>query len=115
MMRRPFFTGVVAALALVNVPTGARATMPALTEKPDPATVDACQKWAASQNEDALYMWGMQQDGTTSPDIATLRLALWCLGDEPPDIVGFFSSVGAAEAYCREHSKHKICATIDAR
>jgi hypothetical protein len=94
----------------VLLATSASATMPTLTPTPDPATPDACKAWAASQDEDAIEMWGIQESGDSSPEIAVQRLALFCQGDQPPEIVGFGSSVGFDDAYCQNHPKQKICA-----
>lgn len=85
------------------------ANMPVLTGKPTPATLDACLKWASIQNEDAQYMWGLTESGQTSTGLGTLRLALSCMGEKPPEIVSFGSSVGAADAYCKKHSQQPVC------
>ena len=37
------------------------------------------------------------------------RLVDSCLGQEPPEIVGFDSSVGFNLTYCEKHPKQKIC------
>jgi hypothetical protein len=87
--------------------------MPRLTPEPNPATPKACKEWAAKQDNapdnDAIEMWGIQEDGTSSRDVALRRLFLHCLGQHPPEIVGFGSSVGFNETYCRNHPKFKIC------
>jgi len=67
-------------------------------------------KWAADQDDDALYMWGMRDAGGSSSEVAVLRLALSCFGEGKPDIVGFGSSVGFNDAYCKAHPKKEICA-----
>jgi hypothetical protein len=95
---------------LLVLATDARATMPLLTAEPKPATPDACRAWASSQDEDAIELWGIEEDGTSSPEVAVQRLYLSCLGQQPPEIVGFGSSVGFNEAYCKKHPKQKICA-----
>lgn len=89
---------------LCTLSHGAFATMPTLTPKPKPMTPAACEKWAASQDDDAIGMWGIQETGVSSRDLALRRLALSCLGDPPPEIVGFGSSAGFDEGYCRKHS-----------
>jgi hypothetical protein len=83
--------------------------MPLLTPKPNPASAETCQKWAASQDDDAIEMWGIQENGSSSRDIALLRLALSCLGDRPPEIVGFGSSAGFDASYCKKHRGAPIC------
>ena len=50
-----FLTAITFAFMLA---TEAHATMPMLTPDPKPATLQACQAWAAEQSEDALDMWG---------------------------------------------------------
>lgn len=90
-------------------PTTARATMPPLTEKPTSPTIASCLKWADVQDDDAIYMWGIQESGKSSRDVAVLRLALSCLGDKPPEIVGFGSSVGFDTAYCKKHRNAQVC------
>lgn len=72
-------------------------------------TSDACAKWAASQDPDTIERWGTQDGGGSSRDKAILRLTLSCLGDEAPEIVGFYSSVGVADAYCEKHTTAGIC------
>jgi hypothetical protein len=83
--------------------------MPMLTPTPTPATPTTCKEWAASQDDDAIEMWGIQENGLSSRDVALRRLYFSCLGYRPPDIVGFGSSVGFDEAYCKNHPKFKIC------
>ena len=85
------------------------ASMPTLSETPRPATLQACQVWAGKQDEDALDMWGTQESGGSSPDLALSRLIATCMGDKPPEIVGFGSSVGFDEAYCGRHPGAGIC------
>jgi len=83
--------------------------MPTLTPSPKKVSLAACEKWAARQSPDAIEMWGIRENGTSSREIAILRLTLSCLGDEPPEIVGFGSSVGFDAAYCEKHPDKKIC------
>src|SRR5262245_36268905 len=90
----------------------AQATMPLLTEEPRPPSLAGCLKWAEGQNEDALEMWGIQDSGKASRDIAVLRLALSCLGDKKPEIVGFGSSIGFDLVYCRKHRTVPICKNV---
>jgi hypothetical protein len=89
--------------------TSAHATMPMLTPEPKPPTPTACKRWAAKQNADAIDIWGIQDDGTSSRAVALRRLADSCIGHRPPDIVGFGSSVGFDEAYCEKHTTLKLC------
>jgi hypothetical protein len=95
------------------VTTSAYATMPRLTPEPKPATPTTCKEWAAKQDNapdnDALEMWGIQENGISSRDVALRRLFLYCLGQSPPEIVGFGSSVGFNEAYCEKHPTTKLC------
>jgi hypothetical protein len=98
---RKILLGAVAALALI--PTYALATMPALTSTPKPISLRSCQKWAAQQDPNAIEMWGIQEDGTTSRRIAIKRLTRSCLGHKSPEIVGFYSSAGFARDYCAKH------------
>ena len=85
------------------------ATMPTLTPEPKPGTPKACNEWAANQDSDAIEMWGIQENGNTSRDVGLRQLSLYCLGQSPPEIVGFRSSVEFDEAYCKTHPKFKIC------
>lgn len=87
----------------------AHATMPTLSPTPSHPTEEACGTWAATQDDDAIYMWGMQKDGTTSKEVAINRLARSCMGTNPPAIVGFGSSDGFDQAYCKNHAAQKIC------
>lgn len=89
--------------------TGAQANMPALTPKPTPPSPVTCQRWAAMQDEDAAYMWGMQESGGSSKTLAIARLTAFCLGKKPPEIVGFGSSVGFDDAFCATHQSATIC------
>lgn len=90
----------------------AAATMPRLTATPSAPTLESCQRWAAGQDEEAKEMWGLLESGKVSGDVATLRLALSCLGDPPPAIVGFGSSAGAADAFCKSHRRAPICEQV---
>lgn len=99
---------IATAVAMIG-PSGALAMMPSLTEFPVIRTGESCQKWAAVQDEDAIAMWGLLESGKTSEDVGKLRLALSCLGDRPPEIVGFGSSVGVADQYCRTHARMPVC------
>lgn len=104
--RRQFL--VIVMLTLLAATSG-HATMPMLTSSPKPPTPTACKKWAAKQDADAIGMWGIQDDGTSSRAVALRRLANSCMGHRPPDIVGFGSSAGFDEAYCEKHTTLKLC------
>lgn len=99
----------LAAAILAAAVTPSAASMPRLTPLPSPATLDACQRWASAQDEDALAMWGIMESGQTVRDVGTLRLSLMCLGDRPPAIVGFGSSAGGDAAYCKANPRTPIC------
>lgn len=99
----------IAALLLVAGTTGSFASMPMLTPLPAPATLEACQRWAATQGEEAREMWGVMESGKYLPDVGTLRLSLMCLGDKPPAIVGFGSSAGGDATYCKANPRAPIC------
>jgi hypothetical protein len=98
-----------AAVVILAAAGGARATMPMLSSEPFPASPAACQKWADLQSGDALDMWGLNEDGSWSREVAVLRLTLTCLGGARPEIVGFGSSVGFDDAYCTKHREFGIC------
>jgi hypothetical protein len=87
----------------------AHATMPVLTPNPKIPSPTACEEWAAKQDADAIEMWGIQENGTSSRAVAIHRLARSCLGQRPPEIVGFGSSVGFDDAYCEKHPNIKLC------
>jgi hypothetical protein len=99
-------TTVGLALGLVIGP--AHATMD-LIPSPKSITVQACQKWAAEQDEDAFEMWGLQDSGKSSHTVAVKRLIDSCMGRPVPEIVGFWSGVGNANAYCKKHMATKLC------
>lgn len=100
---------VLAATLLAASAPCALAMMPSLTEFPSSRTMESCQRWAAAQDEDAITMWGLLESGKSSDDVGKLRLALSCLGDRPPEIINFGSSIGAADQYCRAHARVPIC------
>jgi hypothetical protein len=89
--------------------SAAHATMPTLTGKPKPASPIACKDWAAKQDEEAINMWGIQEDGTSPKAVALERLSNFCLGKGSPAIVGFGSSAGFNDAYCKKRPRTKIC------
>lgn len=99
----------LATLATIAVP--AWATMPLLDDMPSRRTDEACWAWAEQQaeNEDVAFMWGTLDDGNTDRAVAKRRLADHCLGKPKPEIVGFGSSVGFDQDYCRRHPRQKIC------
>lgn len=104
-------TALFALAITVATAAPALATMPMLTERPKVGDAEACRTWAARQSEDAFDMWGIQESGKSSRDVAILRLSLVCLGDPQPEIVGFGSSVGFNDAYCRKHKRTEVCRT----
>ena len=87
----------------------ARASMPELTVRPKVISSATCEAWAGSQKTEAKDMWGIKQDGTSSVAAAMTRLTRWCLSQKMPEIVGFGSSVGFDEAYCKNHPTIKLC------
>ena len=82
MIRPAGMRTALAALALVAAAGGAQAMMPSLTELPSGRNLETCQRWATSQDEEAIYMWGLLESGKNSDDVGKLRLALSCLGDD---------------------------------
>ncbi|MDR3407708.1 MAG: hypothetical protein P4L68_04340 [Methylovirgula sp.] len=103
------FSPSAVALLVVFSPS-AHATMPFLTPMPDDRSPPSCERWAAQQDGDAIYAWGQQDGGGSSKDVAALRLALYCLGDPAPEIIGFGSSAGFDRDYCERHRRAAICA-----
>ena len=81
-----YLTAVSFCAAFILAPV-AHATMPNLTPEPKPATPEACRAWAKNQSDDAMDMWGIQEDGTSSPEVAVQRLTASCLGQPVPEIV----------------------------
>ena len=106
-------TYLVAVLWMMLVPAApASATMPALGEMPSRRTDDACWSWAERQiagDEDVATMWGLRETGDSDPRVAARRLSDYCVGKPVPEIVYFYSSAGTADAYCRSHTREKIC------
>ena len=102
---------VVLAFALLAGSSNAvHATMPQLTDTPQPPTFQACSDWASKQSDDAIDMWGIQEDGSpSSHDKGKSRLLSSCLGDHVPDVVGYGSSVGFNDEFCASHQSLKIC------
>jgi hypothetical protein len=87
----------------------AHATMPTLTERPNPASPTTCREWAAAQDSEALEMWGIQEDGKFSQSVGINRLASFCMGQPQPEIVGFGSSEGFDREYCYKHKEQDLC------
>jgi hypothetical protein len=83
--------------------------MPELTSRPNVASRANCRIWAAGQSAEAIKMWGIRGDGTSSRSVAIDRLVGSCMGQNPPEIVGFGSSVGFDREYCEKHPAFKIC------
>jgi hypothetical protein len=100
---------LIAIVFFLVLATDGHATMPLLTDEPKPATLETCRIWADKQSQDAIDMWGVQEDGTYSDEVALERLYQKCLGYEPPEIVGFESSIGFNITYCEMHPTQKIC------
>lgn len=91
----------------------AMATGPPLTPKPKLATLEACASWASRQDDDAVYMWGTQEDGSHRRALALERLTRSCMGGRPPEIVNFGSSAGFDLTYCRKHpAAAKLCKDV---
>ena len=107
MKRLSLISLAIAVVALTR--QAADATMPLLTPKPNSRTSASCKAWAATQDEDAIYMWGTEENGTHSSSVALDRLSRSCMGEQPPDIVGFGSSVGFDKAFCAKHSAIQLC------
>ena len=108
MRRSPIAFATVLCLAAMP----AWATTAPLTQRPSPATLSACQKWADSQDEDAIYMWGTRESGGSLKELAVSRLTSFCLGDEKPEISAFGSSAGYDRAFCARHRKAAICSRL---
>jgi hypothetical protein len=87
----------------------ANATMPMLTPAPTKATQATCKAWAAKQDTDVIYMWGLLDSGVSSPAVAKHRLADFCMGLGKPEIVGFGSSFGFERDYCAKYPTVRIC------
>ena len=112
-MKQLLFTTALRLTAISTVWTilsaPALATMPRLTDTPSSPTSAACEKWASEQDDDAIEMWSVQENDTWPREVGLNRLYLYCLGVEPPEIVGFGSSVGVNIGYCEKYPKFKIC------
>jgi hypothetical protein len=100
------------ALLVVGLSTPAFATMPMLTDRPNPPSSAARKAWAAKQSDNAVEMWGIQESGRSSRAVALNRLARSCMGEKPPEIVGFGSSRGFDESYCHKRPDTGICADL---
>jgi len=105
-MRKLHIFATIAAL----LTTSAHASMPMLTPQPESITVRSCTEWARGQDEEAIDMWGTQQNGNSSYELGVHRLTSECLGEPVSDIVGFGSSVGFDDQYCSKHLDVPICA-----
>ena len=100
---------IVTAATVALVTTFAHASMPMLTPLPESITVRTCSEWARAQDEEAIDMWGVQQEGSGSYELGIHRLTSECLGEPVSDIVGFGSSVGFDDKYCSRHRDVPIC------
>ena len=87
----------------------ALANMPMLTDQPRPPSPMACKEWATKQGDEALVMWGIQEDGKSSRAVGLNRLASYCMGQPKPEIVGFGSSAGFDRDYCSKHQEQDLC------
>jgi hypothetical protein len=58
-----------------------------------------------------LSICGAFKTMAKSPLVAIERLARSCMGQKKPEIVGFGSSVGFDQAYCKQHRSERICIT----
>lgn len=112
------FIGIVSAFSLgvIGLVGEADATTDPFTPKPKHPTVTACEKWAAEQTEDNIYMWGQEDDGTSSEKVAMGRLTDFCMGNGRPDIVFFGSSAGYDIAFCKKHPEAvTLCAPVQGK
>lgn len=92
----------------------ALATMPTLTPMPAAKTKTACLKWAGEQkDEDAVYMWGMLEDGKTSQSVAVRRLASYCMTGKYPPIVTSGESIGEHDKYCKSFPASAPCDALE--
>jgi TonB family protein len=90
--------------------TPALATTPTLTDKPSVINSGTCARWATNQNPGVVYpIWGIQEDGSVSNDVAIKRLIDECMGKPVPEIVGFGTSAGFEQNYCSRHPTSGIC------
>jgi hypothetical protein len=86
------------------------ATMPTLMPMPAIKSKPACLKWGREQkDEDATYMWGMLEDGTTSQTVAVRRLANYCMTGKYPLIVTSGESIGEHDQYCKSFPASAAC------
>lgn len=108
-MQRRAAVLVLATCILLVVAGNALATMPMLTDQPRPASPKTCKEWAAKQDDEALEMWGIQEDGKSSRAVGINRLASYCMGQPAPEIVGFGSSAGFDLDYCSKHQEQDLC------
>jgi len=106
----------ILSVVIVLAPCVANATMSPLPEQPVKKSIVNCRSWslrAISPTEpsfkDAIMMWGLGETGGLSKSLAARRLSDFCMGKTPPLIVFFYSSVGAAENYCKLHPRTKLC------
>jgi hypothetical protein len=100
------------AIPFLLLSTSAWATMPMLPDMPKNKSPKSCKVWAQQAikgDDDITMMWGLQESGDSSARIAVKRLASSCLGKEMPEIVGFYSSAGVAQAFCEAHKQTRLC------
>lgn len=109
MAVRRLVVTLIFATSILIVAGNVNATMPMLTDQPKPALPATCKEWAAKQDDEALEMWGVQEDGKSSRTVGINRLASYCMGQPKPEIVGFGSSAGFDRDYCNKHQEQDVC------
>ena len=103
------------ALALVALAIGTHGALamgPSMTDFPSVKSLGNCERWAASQDDEARTIWGLLPSGKTSSEVAKMRLTLYCIGDDVPGLATVGTSVGAAEDYCKDHSDFPVCRKV---
>ena len=109
MLTRRYAIMVVLVTCILGIVSNVHATMPMLADQPRPAAPGACKEWAVKQDDEALEMWGIQEDGKSSLAVGINRLASYCMGQPKPEIVGFGSSAGFDREYCNKHQEQDLC------
>jgi hypothetical protein len=100
------------AVSFLALSTSAWATMPILPDMPSNQSTRSCEGWAQQAikgDDDIAIMWGLQESGNSSAQVAIKRLVANCLGKKTPEIVGFYSSAGVAQAFCEAHKQARLC------
>jgi hypothetical protein len=86
--------------------------MPMLPDMPKNKSLRSCKAWAQhaiKSDDDIAMMWGLQESGDSSAQVAVRRLVANSLGKEMTEIVGFYSSAGVAQAFCEAHKQTRLC------